>query len=192
MKKTLSLLFAFAFAATVAFAGEDDPSAVGVGVIQAGSIVKLLYKAEAAGNVRVSIYDASGRELFRESFAKIESFMRPYNFTSLANGNYTIEVRDAKGTHVKTLEYKKTATADESLVGVVKVNSPENRYLLTIANKEQGTVYVRIYNADNALIYDGKENVTGNFAKLYNIKNGAKDLTFEVSDNAGNVKRIKH
>ena len=109
MKKITTLAFVFAMM-TVSFVHAFDKgpkSPVGMSVMKYKNIVKVFYKGEQPGKVKVTIYNAHGRAVYNETMRNIEDFMRPYNFSYLPAGDYTIEVSDAKGKRTQKVNYAK-------------------------------------------------------------------------------------
>jgi hypothetical protein len=193
MKKTLSLFFVLMIFSSVVFAGViDDPSApaTGLGVIRHGKMVKVFYRSLSPGKVKVTILDADGREVFSENFRKTDGFMRPYNFSDLQEGDYTIELEDGNGKETQKVSYREGKILKH--VNVVKISNEDSKYLLTVANKSDETLQIRIYNGANDLVYSGTEELTGNFAKLYNVKNIFGQPTFEVVDRKGDVTTFRY
>lgn len=178
---------------SVVFAGViDDPSApaTGLGVIRHGKMVKVFYKALKPGNVKVTIFDASGKEVFSESFKRTDGFMRPYNFSDLQEGDYTIALEDGNRKEMEKVSYREGKI--QKFVNVVKIDGEDSRYLLTVANKSDETIQVRIYNGANDLVYSGTEQFNGDFAKLYNVKNVLGQPTFEIVDKKGEVTTFRY
>ena len=113
MKKITTLAFVFALM-SVSFVNAHDKnpkSPVGMSVIKYKNIVKVFYKGEQAGKVKVTIYNAQGRAVYNETLRNMEDFMRPYNFSFLPAGDYTIEVTDEKGKRSQEVKYANSDTA---------------------------------------------------------------------------------
>src|SRR5689334_12678949 len=101
MKKILSLVVVLIAIGQVSAKGIEPKSPVGISVIKQGAIVKLFYRGEQSGKVKVTIFNEKGDVIYREILANTEQFMRPYNFSSLPEGAYTIELRDDQGRRVE-------------------------------------------------------------------------------------------
>ena len=65
---------------------------------------------------------------------------------------------------------------------LLKVGGSEAKYLLTVSNKGANGVTVRIYDSKNNIIYNKREIVSSDFAKVYNLEGIGGDFTFEVYD----------
>src|SRR5436190_16928107 len=109
MKKLFPLLALLIMIGSVAMAAKSDnpkPTA-SVAVMKSGSTFKLFYKGVRTGNVKVTIYDSKNQAVFSETIKNLESFMRPYNFSSLDEGEYLIELKDQDGTQLEKISYHK-------------------------------------------------------------------------------------
>jgi hypothetical protein len=165
--------------------GFDKPksSTTGMAIMKTGSTFKLFYKGAKAGNVRVTIYDNEGNAVFEETIHKMESFVRPYNFSSLVEGEYTIALTDEEGKLVEKVNYVNVKT--KRLMNLVKVTGTKSKYMLSISNKGADALTVRIYDGGHNLVYQETERVSGDFAKVYDLKNLDKGFSFDVTDKNG-------
>jgi hypothetical protein len=188
MKKILALVFVLA-AIAQANANEVDPkSPVGMAVVKSGTIVKLFYRGEQSGKVKVTIYNHKGDVVFKEVMQHTEHFMRPYNFASLPEGEYTIELNDGSGKRFQNVTYTKPKL--ERIAYLTRLDKEENKYMLAVRNHEKDVLTVRIYNQHNAVIFQETEKVNGDFAKVYNLNSVIGNPTFEVIDKKGNATRL--
>jgi hypothetical protein len=117
--KKITLVFVFAFmAVSLVNANDVNPkSPVGMSVLKYKNIVKVFYRGEQTGKVKVNIYNEQGKLVFNEILRNTENFMRPYNFSFLPAGEYTIELSDTQGTHAQKVTY---TVADDK--GIVRLN----------------------------------------------------------------------
>lgn len=191
-KKIVTLLLALMVTGSAVFAnGIDNPSsASGVAVIKNGTTFKLYYKATEQSNVRVSILDSDRKVVYTETIQHVDGFVRPYNISSLSNGEYTVEVADRSGVQIQKLTVAKENT--EKLAHVFKVSGEEGKFLLTVSNKEAGDLSVKIYDDANNVIYNQVEAAGADFARIYNLKKYKGNFTFEVTDSNGKSKSISH
>jgi hypothetical protein len=191
MKKITTLAFVFTLIA-VGFVHANDThpkSPVGMSVIKYKNIVKVFYRGEQAGKVKVTIYNADGRMVHNEILKDTENFMRPYNFSSLPEGDYTIEVSDAKGKRSQKVRYE---IADGKRVAHLSRLSKEgNTYVLTVPNEGRSAFTVRIFDDHDSLLYQRTEVVHGDFAKVYNLNKFDGNHTFEVVDQKGRINRLR-
>jgi hypothetical protein len=192
MKKFLTILVVLTAVCGAVNANEiDNPKAsVGMAVMKTGSIVKLFYKGSVAGDVKVAIYNAKGDRVFRETIRNIENFVRPYNFSSLEEGEYVIELDGADGKQLQKVSYFKGRI--ERLMNLVHLAGPENKYVLTVSNKGNEKLQVRIYDAESTLLYSETESFQGDFAKIYNLNKVGEKFRFEVTDSNGLTKSLTY
>jgi hypothetical protein len=105
--KKITLVFVLSLMAVgfVNANGTNPESPLGMSVIKYKNIIKVFYRGEHAGKVKVAIFNAHGRMVHKETLKNTENFMRPYNFSFLPAGDYTIELSDAKGTRSQKVTY---------------------------------------------------------------------------------------
>ena len=185
MKKTLSVLAMLMIFSSVVFARrlETPGAAPSAAIVKSGSTFKLYYKGTEQADVKVSIWDASDHLVFSETLRKVDGFVRPYNFSSLPEGEYTIKISDKFGRQIEKITYKQEKSP--ALAHLLKVGGADAKYLLTVSNRGDNDVTVRIYDSSNNVIYNKKEAVSSDFAKIYNLEGIGGDFTFEVSDGKG-------
>ena len=186
----LILLVLISVAGTVdATALDDAKSPTGMAVMKSGSTFKVFYKGEKAGNVKVAIYNASGDLMFAESLKNIDNFVRPYNFSSLPEGDYTIELVDALGKHVEKVGYYRGKV--EKYITVKPLNGAEKKFVLSVANKGEDVVSIRIYNS-STIVYEKSEHISGNFAQVFTLSDVTGKVSFEITDKNGIVKTVTY
>ncbi len=192
MKKFFSFLAILAFVAVSVSANaiDDRNTSVGVAIMKSGSTFKVFYKGEKTGNVKVTIYNASRKAVYTETLRQVNNFMRPYNFSSLAEGDYTIEVVSVNGKSVEAVEYSKGKI--EHFANVVKVLGSDDKFLVSIANKGTDVITVRILSESNAVLYKSTEEISGDFAKVYKLKDLDGSILFEISNESGILKTIAY
>lgn len=166
--------------------GLDKPKApANMAVLKAGSTFKLYYKNVKSGNVKVTIYDSKGKEVFEESFTDVENFVRPYNFSALKEGEYTITLENEEGKQSTTINY-----SNEKIASLVKMKN--NRFVVAVPNKSSNEITVSIFDAAKKLVYTSTHNTNSDFAGLYNVSKLSGELTIEVSDNNGFIKSFNY
>jgi hypothetical protein len=190
MKKTLSILAAITIFSTTLFANNiDNPNAAtGMAIMKNGSTIKLFYKGTKQADVKVSIYNAANSLVYSETIKNVDGFVRPYNFSNLAEGEYSIELTGDNGRQIERVSYKLGKV--EKLANVLHVAGERNKYILTVANKGKDVPTVKIYGDKGTLLYSKVENVDGDFAQVYNFEQYAGSITFEVSDSKGVTKSL--
>lgn len=195
MKKILTL--SLVLFSTVMFAnGIDDEkkssaSASGAAVIKNGeSTFRVIYKSEKEADVRVSIFNDKDQLVYSEKVNNTDGFTRPYNFESLGEGDYTISIEDGSKKTTEKVTYR-TPKVTKTL-NVVKLTSQEGKYLVLAAGQGNELITVSIYDGQHNLIHKSFETTKGNFSKLYNVKSFKGHVTFEISNENGEVKTVAY
>ncbi len=189
--KKISVIMMSVLLCTQVFAnGTDEPTGSSVAVTNSfgSSIYKLYYKADKSDDVMVSILDASGKIIISDKIKGTDGFVRPYNFSTRPEGEYTIEIKNSKGKHVEKVKHQ--AGKIEKAVHVLKL-AGNGKYLLTVASKSADKINVNIYNGSNELIHTQERLVSNEFAEVINMKS-ISDFTIEISDSKGLVKSFKY
>lgn len=166
-----------------------DESTAGIAVVSSkgSQVVKVIYKGENAGKVKLSILDASSKVIFSETRSNTEGFILPLNFAGLAYGEYTVLVTDANGTKSEKIDYQPAQTTN--IIHVAKIDD-NGKFLLSVSKGGSQNVNVKIYDSFNNLVHDGNSDVAGDFAQVYVIKNYSGTCTFQVSDDNGGSKTV--
>ena len=148
-------------------------------------IYKVVYKTSEMGKVKVSIFNDVRELVFVETITNVESFVRPYNFNSLPQGEYTIVVEDKNGRTEEKVNYffKKV----ESKAEVTKIANEAGKYLVSIENKESDLIEVRIIDAENNVLHDQTMTVNGKFSVIYNLTKVKGEVSFEVIGSNGRI-----
>jgi len=156
------------------------------------TVFNINYKTAEVGTVKISIYDSTNELVFEEVLSNVASFVRPYNFTELSQGEYTIVVANKNGKQAEKVNY--TARKIQSIITVSEVANAENKYALNVTNNGTEEVYVRIFDMESNLIHEQFLKVTGSFGLIYNlnkVKSAAESMvTFEVSTSSGKFEKI--
>ncbi len=196
MKKTLLFLVMLTAVSSVASARRmDEPAALTrMAVIRSGDTFKVFYKSASINKVSVTIYDANGATVFNENLGKLESFMRPYNFSTLPNGDYTIELQDALGKQIEQVAFTagKLKTGKKIAANLIKIASEKSKYLLMIPEQSVEVVKITIRDNDNTVLYTGSEPVSGDFAKIYDIQSEDGKFSLELTNEKGQTRYFQY
>lgn len=165
----------------------ESKSPLGVSVVQKGSVVKLFYRGEQTGKVKVTIFNAKGNVVFREVMQDTEHFMRPYNFSSLPYGDYTIELSDASGKRYQKVTHKRVS---DRIAHLTRLGKGENKYMLAVPSRGKDVITVRIYDASDRMLLEEVQTIDGNFAKVYNLSAVGSLSTFVVVNGEGKINRL--
>ncbi|HEY0740503.1 MAG TPA: hypothetical protein VGD40_03540 [Chryseosolibacter sp.] len=191
MKKFLSILVVLAVVSGGVMAnGIDNPKAnTGLALMKSEKGFKVFYKGSKAGTVRVTITNSKGEHIHQETLKNVESFMRPYNLSSITEGEYTIEINSPDGKQIEKFSYSKNKV--EKLMNLLHVKDADGKYVLTVSNKNgSDRLTVNIYDQNYNLVYTGTEEISGDFAKIYDLRSLGKNFTFEVKDGAGSTQTL--
>ena len=179
--KTKSLYFAalFVIGAAVAAVGKEEPGSTKMAVVavKGSEVVKVIYKTETAGKVKLSVYNAASKVVFTETRNSNEGFILPLNFAGLQSGQYTVELVDAAGTKSEKFDYQPSAVVKNVHVSQA---AADGKFVLSVINGNS-KVGVKIYDAHNNLVHDSSKEVSGDYAQLYSIKNFS-GATFEITN----------
>lgn len=186
--KTKLIVSALVAALITGVAVAADPVGPKVAIIhqKEAGVFKVIYEGAQVGKVNLRVADQSGVILFRETISNVDGFIRPVNLKNLEAGVYTIEVSDSFGKF--TQKVTNAAAKPESVFHLAKI-SGENRYLLSVTKGDE--INVKIFDGLNNLVHNESLSVNGNLGLVYNLKDVSGVPTFEVKDNAGNVKVIR-
>jgi hypothetical protein len=150
----------------------------------------VIYKSEKESDVKVSILNDQNEVVFYERVNNTDGFSRPYNFSSLAEGDYTIAIEDQSKKQLEKVSYRSERTT--KILNVLKMASEEGKYMITAAGKGDETITVNIYDGSHTLIHRSVESTKGNFAQLYNLKDVKGHLTFEIANENGETKSVTY
>lgn len=183
MKKISLLLLAVLVSLHTFAGGPDNPKGnSGMAVVKRNATsYKLIYKGEQASNVKVQIFDERNQLIFTETIRKSSGFARPYNFESLAEGEYTIRIDNGLNSLTETIDYRRDKVNNLAHLAPLK----DGKFLLTVAGKGEDRLTVRIFDEEGKRVYDDVNIVNGNFAQVYNLSKLQGPFSFEVTGKNG-------
>jgi hypothetical protein len=185
MKNTFLSLIALVLISNMAFANSDKPEAASrMAVLSKGSTVKVYYRGESANRVTVRIFNAEGKIVLQDNLGVLDNFVRPYNFSNLEEGAYTIELSDDSGKQIKQVNYNLVKKTEKS-ARLVKVANYNAKYLLMVPGEASDRLHIKITDNFDRIVYEGDEELAGNFAKLYNMEKITEKFTIEITDKNG-------
>jgi hypothetical protein len=115
--------------------------------------------------------------------------MRPYNFSELPSGEYSIEIVDGQGKRYEKVTHS-VNTKKIRVAHLTRLSDRENKYMLAVPNKGNDQIQVKIYDDKNSIVYQATETITGNFAKVYDLTSIEGAHTFQIMDRVGRVNRL--
>lgn len=188
MKKILSVVLLLIAIGYVSAIAAEPKSPMGISVIKNGALVKLFYRGEQSGKVKVTIFNDKGDIVFTETMQRMEQFMRPYNFKALPYGEYTIELVDESGKRFERVSHRSVDI--KRTAHVTRLAGFDQKYMLAVPNKGKDKLKIRIYGHDDRIVFEEERAIEGDFAKVYNLEEIAGDHTFEIIDQDGRKNRI--
>jgi hypothetical protein len=185
--KITSILLAFVLLSVVAKA--ESPATFAVVAASKASVYNIYYTSVETGKVKISILNNENQLVFSEVLSNVASFMRPYNFSQLSEGQYTIVVEDKNGKQVEQVNYSMNKVV--SFISVKEVANAENKYILNVTNNGTEEVLVKIYSG-SALLHSQNVSVTGNFGLVYNLTKikSPEAISFSVTTSNGETRVI--
>lgn len=185
MKKSLSILTMLLIITSMTYANTFDNPSTSMAVLKNGATMKLLYKAADQTDVKVLIVNDNNRIVFSEKIRNTSGFARPYNFSELPEGNYTIQLIDNTGRQIEHVNYKnEVKNTPSKIMHVMRVSGTADKFVLSVPNKGVEEITITIYDQEGVL-YNGTESVSGDFAKIYNLIDRSGKITFQVTDSKG-------
>lgn len=131
----------------------------------------LIYVAEEAGDVYVTIYDAKGNKVSSKTVTDAKSFKRTYDFSKLRPGKYKVVVKNADGTSNEVINYKIKKAILQTFV--TKIPDSKSVKVHVGAFNAERPVTVNIYDQNNKLIHTEEIKNKSSFSKVYDLSGTA-------------------
>lgn len=147
-----------------------------VAVVRNGDIVKLVYKNESLANVKVSISDEKGSAVYSEELISVHGFIRPYNFSELPKGNYTICVIDGNGEDIEKVCYKDKPW----LTHMSQLATDENKVMVSVPQQGESEFSVHVYDHNDRLVYSEKQQTNKEYGKVFDLKDLEQGATIHL------------
>jgi hypothetical protein len=186
MKKSISILMLLVTISSVGFASRPKNPTTGAAVLQNGSTIKLLYRAEQLSNVKIQILNEKNEIVLTERLKNVDGFLRPYNFSELPAGEYSFVVTDARGSQIEKISYSEKIKP-ERIAKLMPVAGNDKKLLLSVPNKQRDIITISILDEAGNVLYSEKEAISDDFAKIYNLEVFKGKMRFHVVDSKGNV-----
>ncbi len=166
-------------------------SRVEVSTTSRAAVYNLVYSSAKTGLVRVAIKNQAGTVVMQdEIFNTNKGFIRPYNFSIMPSGNYSIIVKDAAGQTELAVSYANVAISG---VRKAEVKATEaSKYQLRLIGNVSEVVEVTIFDKSGTAIYSEALTQKGSLVRSYDLskmKNAA--ATFEIKSDGKVVNRVE-
>jgi hypothetical protein len=179
MKKMIVLtLTLVALSYAVLFGGKVVPESR-LAVVKFGDVFKVIYVHPGPSQVKVTISDADGNEVYSEKLTSETGFIRPYNFSSLPKGDYKICVSDQAGEYTEKVSFR-DKEGKEWKAHVVKLKTGRQRYIVTIPYQGNGEAAIQIYDEDGRLIFTDQAKLEKDFGRIYTLTNLQGKVSFRL------------
>jgi hypothetical protein len=188
MKSIFGLLFISCLLSVSAIAS-IDPS-LRITPANANTFNITYKKADAEiGSVKITILDSASHVVFTEVISNVASFVRPYDFSKLNKGTYTIIAADKNGQQIEKINYSFKKT--ESFISVSKLTNDENSYALNVTNNGKETISVRILDSNDVVMHEELHEMVGSFGLVYDMcRIKSESFTFEITTSNGYTKTV--
>jgi hypothetical protein len=142
------------------------------------AVYQVVYQSTHKGTVTVNIVDAKGNVIMVDRISNAEDgFMRPYNFSSLAEGNYQIEINDHNGKVVLPLAH--TVASAPVRVKIEAIDA--KKFQLVMVGQPANGLQVDILDNNNRVVYSDFISAQSSFSKVYNLSQvQSENFRFEV------------
>ena len=185
MNKSLSLLTILLISGITFANASDNPSTMAV--LKNGSTFRLLYKGIKQSDVKVLILNEENQIVFSEKIKSTDGFARPYNFSNLPEGHYSIQVKNGAITQTETVNYH--IRKEEKAMHLLRLPGSA-KYVLSVPDNGSENLSVTIFNDMNQVLYKNSENISGDFARIYNLAGHSGNFRFVVKDGKGQTNSI--
>ena len=186
MNKPLSLL-AILLISGISFANAFDNPRITTAVIKNGSTFKLFYKGVQQSDVKVLILNDENQIVYSEKINNTVGFARPYNFSNLPEGHYSIQVKDNAGVRTETVSHQ--IKREEKTMHLLRLDGT-GKYVLSVPYQGKQDLSIAIFNDMNEVLYESDERVNGDFARIYNLGDQTGKFRFVVTDGKGLSKSV--
>ena len=187
MNKQLSLL-AILLISGITLANASDNPRITTAVMKNGSTFKLFYKGGQQSDVKVLILNDENQIVYSEKINNTNGFARPYNFSNLPEGHYSIQVKDKAGIRTETVNHQ--AEKQEKTMHLLRLDGT-GKYVLSVPSQGKQDLSITIFNDLNEVLYESDEKINGDFARIYNLGDQTNKYRFVVTDEKGLTKSVR-
>ncbi len=165
----------------VTIASVAKPASIAV-TSSSEDVFNVHYTASQSGTVKVTILNENNQFMFSEALVNVASFVRPYNFSELTEGVYTIVVEGNGVKQAEKVKYEKSKVVSYAMVS--EVENQKNKYLLNVTSSGTQNVTVRIYSNEGSLLHEQTMEVKESASVIYDlnkVKTNNDTITFEIT-----------
>lgn len=197
MIKATTMMVLIGMICTTVFAGGKDGEKVtrqaSIKVVSAtdAETYNLVYQSETPGKVKVDIINERGKLVLRDRIFNKNGFSRPYNFTELPAGIYTLKVSNGDQFLTETFDYKPRIVNQNLEISAARVGDNQNKIKLTVKGIRNDRIKVNIYNRFNRLVAEDEIEAQRCFSRIYDLcRYGCDRFTFEVVDKNNEINTV--
>lgn len=157
------------------------------------NIYKVLFMGKGDAKTTINIWNEN-KLVYTETIKKLNAFVRPYNFSQMPEGTYTLEIIEGNSISKKVIYHGVDAPVfmeELTYPKVIKIDpltGEEAVYKLTIVNPGKVKANIKIYDGNQKEVYNMVESFENIFSQLYNLKEIGVGAIMEIGIN-GDVKR---
>lgn len=188
MKKMMLILLIIATFCEVSMAVSESEMAV----VRHGDIFKVIYKSPYLSCVKMSITDKNGAEIFAEELICNQGFIRPYNFSSLPKGDYTIQLSDGPDKKIEKVHFDDNTVGDQPwLAHLMQVKSKDKKVLVAIPYQQASNDFtIQIVDDQDHVIYNEDQKIDSAYARVFKFKDVDRAIVNVVNRATGETKSL--
>jgi hypothetical protein len=187
-KSIVSTLAVLVMTATMSLAMEPvNPKLVVINQ-EGTNVFKVIYEGAQKGDVTMNVFSKDGTKVYSETLRRVEGFIRPLNFIGMAPGEYKVEVTSETGNVIQSMNYRTQTRIDNVHIAQL---SGQPKYLLSIPGRGEAVINVKVIDGLENIVHEQTLTFKGDLGLVYDTKRVFGQPTFEITDQLGNVKRIK-
>lgn len=144
-----------------------------VAVLRNGEIVRVIYKNTEPTGVQVTISDATGAKVFSEDLVSVNGFIRPYNFSEMPKGDYTICVTDVDGKKTEKVcfsDLESAKPASRWTGHISKLSDGDKKVLVAIPENAAHDFSVQVYDSNDQLLYAEDQKLDHDYCSHIQLK----------------------
>jgi hypothetical protein len=159
-----------------------------VAVVRNGEIFKVIYKSNDISKVKVTISDSEGGKIFSEELISTNGFIRPYNFSELPKGDYTVCVIDKVGEKTEKVCFRNEPWAAH----IAAVKGDRKKVIVAVPRRSAKDFSILIFDKNEELVYNETPQAEQEYAKVFNLKSLEDGATLHlVNHSTGEAKSFR-